>query len=100
MPGFTRYECPLRTCEWHHNEPFPTDILAITLHPDAATLAECNGEYMTAAGLMTARAERQRVEGIIRAHVETHSVEEWMREVQTLRGELAEARAAVAPQGI
>lgn len=113
MTPTTRYLCPLSTCEWHHDEPDPTadELLQIIHNPavddpayDPAmryrTGTELAAEPVTYTGFadlvapLVQRAMLQRVariEALIEAHVSTHSVLEWMREVQRLNGLLAAA---------
>jgi hypothetical protein len=68
-----RYECPIRPCGWTWDEPEPqlpslADIIASPLgRPLAARFANS--------------------EAVFRRHLETHSVEDWVREVMRLRDE-------------
>lgn len=83
----TRYECTISTCDWKHDQPGlgPEDIR------ETGSFAE--GTYRLSAQVTD-------TEVIIRAHFETHTVEEWAREVASLREQLAEdgdAAAELAP---
>jgi hypothetical protein len=98
MPGFTRILCPISACDWHHDDPNPDPGLGMRqfVMPDAATLAECEGDYAAAVGSATRRRDIEQLDAIIRTHVETHSAEEWMREIKQLRGELTAAQSELA----
>lgn len=74
----TRYECTIGTCDWKHDQRGlgPDDIC------ETGSFAE--GTYR-----LTARMAD--TEAIIRAHFETHTAEEWVREVASLRERLAAA---------
>jgi hypothetical protein len=109
----TRYLCPLPDCGWHHDEPDPTadEALQIVRNPAAddpayhpvmgyRTAPELAAEPPRFTGFadlvapLVGRAMLQRatrVEARIEAHVSTHSVLEWMREVQRLNDLLAAA---------
>ena len=73
--GTTGYHCPL--CEWTHGQ-FPP--AAGDLEPLPATF--------DGATVMLARQFALGAEQGIRAHLETHTLVEWVREVMRLRGEV------------
>jgi hypothetical protein len=68
----TRYECPLSVCQWAWDEP----------EPELPTLADIAANPL---GPLTARFANS--EAVLRAHAETHPIEDWVREVMRLREE-------------
>lgn len=76
-------ECPIGSCTWTLDQSAPTG--GERRFFDSA--AELFAEYAKVA------------DGIIRAHLETHTLEEWVREVMRLCGELAKAAAPGTPAG-
>lgn len=73
----TRYECPIDRCPWTWDEP----------EPELPSLADIAANPF---GLLTGRFANS--EAVLRAHVETHSPEDWVREIMRLRGELDRER--------
>lgn len=114
----TRYLCPLPDCGWHHDESDPTasDALQIIRNPAAddpaydpvmgyRSEAELRADPPSFTGFVDIVAplveqamlrRAARIEALVEAHVTTHSVLEWMREVQRLNALLA-AAATPAP---
>lgn len=70
----TRYPCPL-DCGWYHDEPFTGDV------PDGATQQDLHD--------LAALASSE-VEQLLREHFESHTLEEWVAAVSTLRQQLAD----------
>lgn len=70
----TRYRCPIGTCEWSHDDQGPA----------ASTIGMAFTDGLESA----ARAYFTGVEEVIRAHLETHPLEEWAREVAQLRAQV------------
>ncbi len=72
QPPVARYECPIGSCTWTHD----------TAGPD---LSEGTGETIEEAAFSSVRAHLLRVESVVRDHLETHSLLEWVQEVMRLR---------------
>lgn len=71
----TLYGCPIPDCKWTHTAPHPT------VYEGGATIEESVTN--------TLRVHYADIESALRAHLETHSLVEWVREVMRLRSELA-----------
>lgn len=85
IPYGTRYKCPLPECPWFHDE----------LHPVAAPMALA---AVFDPGVMDAIAVSkyyQRVEEVLRDHLSSHKLEEWVTEISRLRGELGVFSSAI-----
>lgn len=85
-PPAARFECSIRGCTWTHEQPglAPDTISALGGVPEALhRLAEQNAAVETA----------------VREHFASHTVEEWAREVASLREQLAAALADVEQAG-
>jgi hypothetical protein len=74
MNQVTQLHCPFSTCEWTLDGRGPASPEVITF-PDTDSLMT----YLS-----------RQVEGAIRAHLETHPLEEWAQEMMRLREELTE----------
>lgn len=96
MPSITRLLCPLTGCDWHHDKPGPDDWETRLVMPTAEWLAACDGDYIEAVTYATAAAEHERIDGILRDHLATHRVEDYLLEIVRLRGELADLRQQMA----
>lgn len=70
----TRRECPIDPCKWVWDEPEP-ELPDIGADPYTVLRARLAG-----------------TESVIRAHVETHPLLDWVQEVMRLRGELDRER--------
>ena len=82
--------CPIATCTWHHDEQKSDGwTTAGVIEPDADAIAQCGGDAMQAAIYATVHDQMLRVDDILRAHFETHALEEWVTEVVRLRGQIA-----------
>lgn len=85
--------CPIESCGWHHDEQKSDGwTTAGVIEPDADAIAQCGGDAMQAAIYATVHDQMLRVDDILRAHFETHALEEWVTEVVRLRSQLAAAR--------
>lgn len=72
-PNSTRFVCPFD--DWHYDDPddhWPDPIPA-DVTTGAMTLAEMSAAIVTAQLL----AKHKRIDGIIREHLESHTLEEW-----------------------
>ena len=76
MPLTVHY-CPLRDCGWRFQDPGPT-VSALLDAPDVTELL---------------KEHYKQVEDAVRPHLESHSAEEWAREIATLKAELAALRS-------
>jgi hypothetical protein len=96
MTPTTRYLCPLPGCGWHHDEPdlAAEDALRFTPAPSASTPSESIASMVEQS--LLGRAAR--VEAAIKQHVETHSVLEWMREVDRLQSTLRQVGYVTPPE--
>jgi len=70
----TRYPCPL-DCGWYHDEPFTGEV------PDGASEQDLHD--------LAALASSD-VEQLLREHFSSHTLEEWVAAVSTLRQQLAD----------
>lgn len=89
MPEVTRRRCPLGSCDWYHDEPGPWIEAADWVEPTGDDLEQAGGDWQAAVVLATLRADMQRTEAVLRAHVKTHPLQEWVAEVVRLSGLLA-----------
>jgi hypothetical protein len=69
----TVYECPLAACPWKGTDPPPERDEVIASEADVWRVM---------------RDRAVAAEEVVRAHLETHSLLEWVQEVMRLRGEL------------
>lgn len=68
----TRFVCPFD--DWFHDEPDePIDEIPADVTAGATTLEEMTTAIVTA----QLAAKHSRIDGLIRAHLETHTLEEW-----------------------
>jgi hypothetical protein len=68
----TRYECPIGSCEWTRDDTGPE-------------VGEGAGGTIEEAAASALRAYLLRAETAVRAHLETHSLLEWVQELARLR---------------
>lgn len=71
MAPTNRFLCPVGDCDWQHDEPLfepPAD-----LHADVELLA---------------KQRMEEVEGILRGHFETHTLDQWAQTVSDLHAQL------------
>jgi hypothetical protein len=83
-PATIRRNCPLESCDWHHDDPDrlrDPNLLAGLPEVDQAAFAAAGGDVAFAILL----ADYARVETILREHFDTHPLEEWVLEVVRLR---------------
>lgn len=83
-PG-TCTPCPIESCTWHLDEPAPVWDLPEFVEPDTEALARYGGDYLQATVFATVRAECMATEEVLRAHLETHALVEWVQEVTHLQ---------------
>ena len=82
--GSTVWHCPLSSCEWMYAQPAPgTEIAETPSAPagSAGTLSEAI-EQVAFAAVMDWYLGAERV---LEVHLRTHSLLEWVQEVQRLR---------------
>lgn len=72
MSQVTRYRCPIGACGWFHDDQGPSVL--IDSDPEALTISHAKA-----------------IDDIVRAHLETHSLEEWAQEIGRLRERLTAA---------
>ncbi len=91
MPGTTRYLCPLE-CGWHYDQPPPrfSDLDGIAADPSARDLNQAISSVTSQARLR----QVERTEWALRTHLATHTTEQFVRTIQTLRAEVAQLRSA------
>src|SRR5262245_42351331 len=87
------WNCPLGTCEWAYAQPPPGTVTAETPSAPvgyAATLDEAisQGVFATMTDWLSG------ADKVLEAHLETHSLLEWVREVTDLRSDLNHLLAA------
>lgn len=96
VAGTTRYLCPLE-CGWHHDVPPPSVgrviELGATADPAARDFQEAVGSIVRSASF----AEADRTETALREHLATHTTEQFVRTIQTLRAEVARLKHAAEP---
>ena len=85
MTTVTRHLCPFDDCDWHHDEPdFSADGFAgITPDPSATTLQDANTSIVEQIVGRRLRA----TESVIRAHFESHPLEQWVAALVAARRE-------------
>jgi hypothetical protein len=74
----SQYVCAITGCNWVHNVPDP--VTADLQAPDSS-----DGLQVAAAAF---DVHIKAIEDAVRAHFETHSTEEWLREVMGLRAQM------------
>lgn len=82
----TRYYCPIGACDWWHDAPGPSP-------------ADGTGTTTDEIVFSAVASHLAGVEVVIRAHLETHPLEEWAREVTSLRAPVPGLTAAPWRQG-
>lgn len=78
----SRYLCPL-DCGWHHDQPDPMPDLALAKLP----LPTPDLAYVLTLGHLHG------VEAILRAHLETHTLLEWVQALQASKQQLVDEKA-------
>ena len=96
VAGTTRYLCPLE-CGWHHDVPTPSVYLAIELCALADPAARDFQEAVSSVVRNASFAEVDRTETALREHLATHTTEQFVRTIQTLRAEVERLRRAAEP---
>lgn len=96
VAGTTRYLCPLE-CGWHHDVPPPSVYRAIELGAMADPAARDFQEAVSSVVRSASFAEADRTETALREHLATHTTEQFVRTIQTLRTEVARLRRAAEP---
>jgi len=87
QPPLVRLSCPLPDCTWVYDEPSPWPLMG-TAKPDATP------DVLAAMFMRSARSEE-----IVRSHLETHSLLEWVQEIQRLNGIRANVTRELGPDG-
>lgn len=77
-----RHHCPL--CDWHLDVPDPDPFPTVTPEWLAAARAE-HPQYADDPVFLALLAHNEPIEAEIRAHLETHTLLEWVQEVMRLR---------------
>jgi hypothetical protein len=93
-PGTTRYLCPLE-CGWHHDVPPPSVDRAIELGATADPAARDIHEAISSVATRASFAEAERTETALREHLATHTTEQFVRTIQSLRAKVAQLQAAM-----
>jgi hypothetical protein len=93
VAGTTRYLCPLE-CGWHHDVPPPGIERVAELGVTAAPAARDIHEAIHSVVANACMAEAERTETALREHLATHTTEQFVRTIQTLRAEVARLRGA------
>lgn len=96
VAGTTRYLCPLE-CGWHHDVPPPSVDRAIELGAMADPAARDFQEAVSSVVRNASFAEVDRTETALREHLATHTTEQFVRTIQTLRAEVERLRRAAEP---
>lgn len=96
VAGTTRYLCPLE-CGWHHDVPPPSVDRAIELGAMADPAARDFQEAVSSVVRSASFAEADRTEAALREHLATHTTEQFVRTIQTLRAEVARLKHAAEP---
>lgn len=89
-----RLLCPIGTCEWTHERETPP--AETHTFPDGQSPLHDGPpkdlqEAIADVALATLLYDAQQTESVIRAHLESHTLEDWVREVARLRSERLEA---------
>jgi len=89
-----RLHCPIDACPWTHDDPGPgtgadVRLPAVELSAKPGTFADAMAEATYRALLAHALGQ----ENVIREHLATHSLEEWVREIMRLRAQIIRVRA-------
>jgi hypothetical protein len=89
LPGGTTtlYYCPMPGCRWEHAEPPPG------LAEDARTLADVFGTGVFASIAVAERLEK--TEAVLRDHLGSHKLEEWVKALTQANERLAAVRSAM-----
>lgn len=82
VPGATRLRCPISTCLWYWDQPDDSVPTAFQSAP---------GQPFSVAGF--AAAQCREAEAVIRPHLETHTLLDWVQEVSSRRSENAAVAA-------
>ncbi|MEC3994011.1 hypothetical protein VSR01_10820 [Actinacidiphila sp. DG2A-62] len=85
MSSVTRHLCPLDGCDWHYDEPDPStdDLSGITPDTRAATFEDAKVSIVEQAMMRRLRT----TESLIRAHFESHPLEQWVAALVRARQE-------------
>lgn len=94
IAGTTRYLCPLE-CGWHHDVPPPTVERVVELAPAADLAGLTPGEAINAMATEAYLREAELTETALRGHLATHTTEQFVRTIQTLRAEVERLRGAL-----
>jgi hypothetical protein len=93
VAGTTRYLCPLE-CGWHHDVPPPTAERAVQLAPAVDVAGLSPSEVISAMATGAYLREAELTETALREHLDTHTTEQFVRTIQTLRAEVRQLRGA------
>ncbi len=92
VAGTTRYLCPLE-CGWHHDVPPPTAERVIQLAPQVVDVGLAPHEVINAMATGASLREAELTETALREHLATHTTEQFVRTIQTLRAEIRQLRS-------
>ena len=93
VAGTTRYLCPLE-CGWRHDVPPPSVDRAIEQGAAADPAARDLSEAISSLATRTLLREAEQTEQALREHLDTHTTEQFVRTIQSLRAEVAQLRNA------
>lgn len=84
MEQVTRLTCPVTGCRWTHDDPGPVTNISAVMHaaPEEAAKMPLTSHWVN-------------LDQVIRDHLGTHSLEDWVRELARLRDEAAGYRKAL-----
>lgn len=87
VAGTNRYLCPLE-CGWHHDVPPPSIERIVELGATADPAARDLQETISSAVRSASLAEAEQTETVLREHLGTHTMEQFVRVINDLRVEI------------
>lgn len=93
ISGTTRYLCPLE-CGWRYDVPPPTAERVVELAPATVPAGLSPSEAINAMATGAYLREAELTETALREHLATHTTEQFVRTIQTLRAEVRQLRSA------
>ncbi|MFJ6667432.1 hypothetical protein [Streptomyces sp. NPDC091383] len=93
VAGTTRYLCPLE-CGWHYDVPPPSIERVAELGATADPAARTPIDAINAMATQVCLREAEQMETALRKHLATHTTEQFVRTIQSLRAEVQQLRDA------
>lgn len=92
---YVRYDCPVDGCGWHHDGDWANMPPRLLVRQELSP-----GETLDLVLTQAAREAAAAVDAVLREHLESHDVVDWLRTVQRLRMELGQYESDIQPHTV